>query len=90
MARKVFDAVAVVGKYTDSMGNEKKRYVNIGSVFEDDQGRMSLKVDTIPVGQGWSGWISFFATKERSPLSEHSEAKGNGFQPQPLDDDISF
>jgi hypothetical protein len=27
MAKKVFDAVATVGKYTDKQGNEKKRYV---------------------------------------------------------------
>lgn len=33
MARKVFDAVATVGKYTDKQGNEKKRFVNVGAAF---------------------------------------------------------
>jgi len=84
MATKKYEAVATIGKYTDRQGNEKKRYLNVGTVFEDDQGRLSLKLDAIPVGQEWSGWISFFEPKPRemSPAQQaHSEAKANGYQP---------
>ncbi len=88
---KKYDAVCTIGKYTDRQGNEKKRYVNVGSVFEDEQGRLSLKMDVIPVGLEWSGWISMYEpkAKDASPVTEHSEAKGNAFQPQ-SDDDIPF
>jgi hypothetical protein len=64
MAKIVYDAVATIGKYTDKNGNEKKRYVNVGKVFESENG-LSLKLDAIPVGQEWTGWISFFVPKER-------------------------
>lgn len=84
MATKKYEAVATIGKYTDRNGQEKKRYINVGTVFEDDQGRLSLKLDAVPVGQEWSGWISFFEPKPRemSPAQQaHSEAKANGYQP---------
>jgi hypothetical protein len=63
--KKKYEAVATVGKYTDREGNEKKRYVNVGIVFEDDQGRLALKMDSVPVSPEWSGWISFFEPRER-------------------------
>jgi hypothetical protein len=65
MAKKIYDAVATVGTYKDRNGEEKKRYVNVGSVFENDKGQLSLKLDSVPVGNEWSGWVSFFEPKER-------------------------
>lgn len=65
MAIKKYDAVATIGEYKDRNGETKKRYVNVGSVFENDKGNLSLKLDAVPVGQEWSGWISFFEPKER-------------------------
>jgi len=104
MPKKIFDAVASVGEYTDRNGQQKKRYVNIGAVFESDDGKyMSLKLESIPVGPNWSGWISFFEPKqkEQSPAQQaHSEAKSNGYQTDPnskmaggfdtMDSDIPF
>lgn len=85
MPKKIFDAAASVGEYTDRNGATKKRYVNVGAVFESDDGKyMSLKLESIPVGPNWSGWISFFEPKprEQSPAQQaHSEAKANGYQP---------
>ena len=82
MAKKVYDAVATVGKYTDRNGQEKKRYVNIGAVFESEHG-LSMKLETIPVGPEWSGWISFFVPKDKQQEpSQHSIDKGNAFQDQ--------
>jgi hypothetical protein len=65
MAKKIYNAVATVGTYKDRDGEEKKRYVNVGSVFENDKGQLSLKLDSVPVGNEWSGWVSFFEPKER-------------------------
>lgn len=58
--RKKYDAVATIGEYTTKAGEKKKRYTTVGSVFEDETGRLSLKLDSVPVGQGWSGWVSFY------------------------------
>lgn len=58
--KKKYDAVATIGEYTTKTGEKKKRYTTVGSVFEDDSGRLSLKLDSVPVGQAWSGWVSFY------------------------------
>jgi len=62
MNKKKYDAVATIGEYTTKSGEKKKRYTTIGSVFEDDAGRLSLKLDSVPVGPEWSGWVSFYET----------------------------
>jgi hypothetical protein len=96
--KKQYDAVATIGKYTDKQGNEKKRYVTVGSVFSDDQGRMSLKLDAVPCSPEWSGWISFYEPKQydgqpaRPAPTQHEQAKANAYQPH-LDadgDEIPF
>ena len=81
MAKKVFDAAVSTGTYTDSQGQEKKRWVNVGAVFEHDGGGMSLKLETVPVGKEWSGWISFFV-KEREYQQPKEASKANAYQPQ--------
>lgn len=53
-------AVAVTGTYTDRSGAEKKRYTNVGTLFQYDDGGFALKLDTVPVGGGWNGFVSFY------------------------------
>jgi hypothetical protein len=61
--KKKYDAVATVGKYTAKDGTEKKRYLTVGAVFESDEGKLSLKLEGVPVSPDWSGWISFYEPK---------------------------
>jgi len=61
--KKKYDAVATVGKYTAKDGSEKKRYLTVGAVFEGEGGKLSLKLDGMPVSPDWSGWISFYEPK---------------------------
>lgn len=95
MATKKYDAVATIGKYTDSQGNEKKRYLNVGVVMETEHG-LSLKLECVPTNPEWTGWISFFEPKDNvrqiTPAQEkHSEAKANAYQTQAIDEtDIPF
>ena len=66
MSRRVYDAVATVGEYTDRQtGEKKKRVLKIGTVFHGEDGRMSMKLDAVPVGQDWSGWVSFYEPKNQ-------------------------
>jgi hypothetical protein len=99
MSKKKYEVVATVGKYTTKSGEEKKRYLNIGTVFENDKGQLSMKLDSIPVGPEWSGWVSFFEPKERewndrqppANQDQHLKDKGNGYQRQDdQEDDIPF
>lgn len=71
MARPTHKILATVGTYKDGEGNEKKRYVQCGVAFTDEQGRVSLKMDAMPVSPEWSGWLQLFPMdddrREQSP-----------------------
>jgi hypothetical protein len=57
---KLYDVVAIVGKRRD----DKPNYVRVGAVFQTEKG-MSMKLDTIPAGNEWNGWLSFFEPRQR-------------------------
>jgi hypothetical protein len=79
-------AVAVTGTYTDRNGSEKKRYTTIGTLFRYDDGNLSLKIDAVPVGQGWNGFVSFYDLEERKTGAETSTREPG----QDLNDEIPF
>lgn len=87
-SKKVYDAVATVGEYTDRQGNTKKRYITVGAVFESDEGRMSLKMEAIPAGPTWSGWISFYEPKQQEQRTENKP--GANVPASEYDSDIPF
>jgi hypothetical protein len=92
-ARKTHDVVATVGKY-QSNGEEKKRYLTCGSAFSDDQGRISIKLDAVPVTPEWSGWLSLYPVKDqpkREERPQRQEVKREPMSsPQEQDSDIPF
>ena len=60
MAKVLYEATAIVGERKDG----KPNYVRIGTVFETAKG-LSLKLDVIPAGNGWNGWVSLFAPRPK-------------------------
>ena len=61
MSRVKYDVLARTGTYTNAGGEEKSRWMKSGVVFENEKGYLSLKLEGIPVGPDWSGWVSLFA-----------------------------
>lgn len=99
MAMKPYKrAVAVTGSYTDRQGNEKKRYTNVGTLFQYDDGGFALKLDSVPVGDGWNGFISFYDIEDKrdgqSNGGQRSSGGGAGQARESfaadLDDEIPF
>jgi len=91
MSKPTHDVVATTGEY-QSQGETKKRYVTIGKCFTDDQGRQSIKLDSIPVGPGWSGWVSLYPVREREPAGQRPDPRPAAPKPahrgdEPVDDD---
>lgn len=91
------DVVATTGEYTNQSGEKKKEYTNVGKAFTDDQGRISIKMKTIPVGPEWSGWLSLYPAKEREPQGAAPSRPAQRSMPPPPavvdlgeDDDIPF
>jgi hypothetical protein len=69
-SKPTHDIVATIGEYTNAAGEKKKRYVTCGKAFTDDEGRMSLKVDAMPVNPAWSGWLSLYAIEREAPRQQ--------------------
>ena len=61
--KKTHDAVYGGEKYTDKNGDEKTRFINVGSLFQRDDGSQTMKLESIPVG--FNGWISFYEPKPK-------------------------
>lgn len=61
--KKTHDAVYAGEKYTDREGNEKTRYVNVGALFARDDGSLTMKLESLPIG--FNGWINFYEPKPR-------------------------
>ena len=78
MARK-FEVTAVTGKYTDNNGQEKSRYLNIGSVIETKNGLM-LKLEAVPVG--WDGWAYLNEPRPRDGQQDQPRQQQGRQQPQ--------
>jgi hypothetical protein len=62
--------VASNGKYTDSQGNEKNRYITVGKAFLRDDKSVTIKIDAMPVGPEFNGWLNLYdLDEERKPAS---------------------
>ena len=44
---KIKNMTVTVGEYTNNDGEVKKRYLNIGSVFQREDGSQCFKIDSI-------------------------------------------
>lgn len=102
-SRVKYEAVATIGKYKDRVtGEEKKQFLRVGTVFEAEDGRLSLKLDAVPCSPDWSGFISLMPPKPRDgqPPQQAPQQRpvSRGMPPAPAqdpradddDDDVPF
>ena len=85
MSKILKEISAVIGTYTNSQGQQKKRYQRIGSVIDTKNGPM-LKLDVMPLKEGgWDGWAYMNDPKPRDDEAarqqqEHFRRKANGYE----------
>lgn len=98
---RLYEVVAITGKYTNRDGQEKNRYLNIGAVIETNNGGLMLKMEAVPVG--WDGTAFLNTPKEREgqqqppqqqrrqapqePQQRRQPSKAMGYE---MDDEIPF
>ena len=80
--------VATVGQYTDANGQAKNRYVTVGKAFIRDDKSVSIKVDAMPVGPEFSGWLNLYDLDE----DRQGQAPARAPAPAPAveDSDLPF
>jgi hypothetical protein len=62
---KIGDVCAYLG-----MVDGKGKYCKIGVAFTDAAGRISLKIDSLPLPEsGWQGWVNIFEDTKSKPSS---------------------
>lgn len=60
MSRRKFEMIATIAEWTEeSTGKRCKRTVSIGTVFEHPSGKLSARLELVPVLPGWSGFVAF-------------------------------
>lgn len=80
-----YELTAKTGTYTDKDGNEKTRYARCGVVLEGKDGRLSIKVESLPVA--FDGWLNCWEPekKDAKPTTSKRTAK-----PADYSDEIPF
>tara|TARA_R110002110_G_scaffold112168_6_gene278976 strand:+ start:2877 stop:3164 length:288 start_codon:yes stop_codon:yes gene_type:complete len=58
------DVVATTGKYINAQGESKNSYQTCGKMFERDDSSICIKLDAIPLGNEWDGWLNMYDKKE--------------------------
>lgn len=71
---RTHDVTATIGEYKNAQGETKKRYINVGSAFTDEQGRVSIKMDAVPVSPEWSSWLSLYPVEDRGGKGGQQQA----------------
>lgn len=50
---------ATIERWTGRHGEQRARRVPVGTIFRDDEsGRMSARLDLVPVSHDWHGWLA--------------------------------
>jgi len=77
MSKVIKEISCIVGEYTNSRNERKKRYQRIGSIIETKNGPM-LKIDAIPLKEGgWDGWA--YINDPRPKDDQRQQPQGSGF-----------
>ena len=57
--KKVKRLVGGAGTYTVD-GQEKTRWFPMGTLFKKDDGNLVIKLDGVPLGTDFNGWVNLF------------------------------
>lgn len=59
MNRRRYELIATTGEWTDGNGQKHKKTAVIGTVFESPNGKLSARIELIPILPSWSGFVAF-------------------------------
>ena len=65
--------------WVEDVGKDKPKYHNVGILMEKDNGKTSIRLNTVPAS-GWNGWLSVFDQKKK----EDFNAEGGNTEIEPF------
>jgi hypothetical protein len=83
--KKQYDIKYAAREYKTSDGTQKTYWSQHGSMWIDDNGSVTIKLDSIPVGEKWTGYMKAFPTKPREQKTQYE-----GLPTDDFDRDIPF
>jgi hypothetical protein len=93
MSKTLKEIKVIVGNYTDKDGNQKNKYLTIGSIIDTVKGPM-IKLDSLPIMKGsWDGWAYMSDPKPRDDggvPNPHPQAKRPAANFDNMNDDFPF
>ncbi len=84
---KIFDVCSATGTY-QAEGVEKTRWIRVGAVFKNENGNVSIKLDSIPTKLNQEGemWLNCFTPQNQQQTQAAPAARQpvtQGFRDQP-------
>lgn len=77
-AKPIRKLVVKTGEYIDNVtGQNKARWLNVGTLFKHDDGNISIKLEALPIAKEFDGWISAF------PIEDQRQQAPQPQQPTP-------
>lgn len=68
--------------HAGSMG-KPSRYLKVGTALVDERGRISLKIDCLPLqSEGWTGWLNIFPKREKEDAAPPPEKEASSSKAQ--------
>lgn len=86
--KKQYDIKYAAREYKTSDGTQKTYWSQHGSMWIDDNGSITIKIDSIPVGEKWTGYMKAFPTKPREQQPQKTNYEG--LPADDFDQDIPF
>ena len=92
---KVYDVVKAAGTYQNADGEEKTRWINCGMIVQNpESGRMSLKLDCLPIGTPTDGdvgvWFALMEPRSRQQKPQRRSRAPAQNAPDLPDEDVPF
>ena len=83
--KKQFDIKYAARDYQTSDGSRKTYWSQHGSMWIDDNGLVTIRLDSIPIGEKWTGYMKAFPSKPREQKTQYE-----GLPVDDFDKDIPF
>jgi len=61
---KIYDVVYAQQQNGDKEKTQKTQWIRVGVLIEKEDGKMRIKLDSIPIGN-WDGWLNVFERQEK-------------------------